>query len=243
MKRRIFTHWWPLIKLKIIGTYETFFGKGVIPKKYFAQFLPENPIILEAGAHKGKDTVEMAMLWPAGLIHAFEPVPDLFRLLENNTRNLKNVHCYQFALGNTKGSETLFVSSGASDGSSSLLPPKELLNSFPTVYFDKELSVNTITLDEWARENNVTKIDFMWLDLQGMELMVLKSGINLLKTVSAIYTEVSSSEIYEGQTLYSDLKGWLLSNGFKIEREEVEKGTGNVFFINIDSDGDGIYGK
>jgi len=230
MKRRMYSHWWPLIKLKIIGTYENFLGKGVIPKKYFVQFLPENPIILEAGAHKGKDTVEMAMLWPMGVIHAFEPVPHLFKLLENNTRNLKNVHCYQLALGNSKGSESLFISSGASDGSSSLLPPKELLNNFPTVYFDKELPVHTITLDEWAREHCVTKIDFMWLDLQGMELMVLKSGLNLLKTVSAIYTEVSSTEIYEGQTLYSDLKDWLFSIGFKIEREEVENGSGNVFF-------------
>jgi FkbM family methyltransferase len=234
----MYSHWWPLIKLKIIGTYENFLGKGVIPKKYFVQFLPVNPIILEAGAHKGKDTVEMAMLWPTGLIHAFEPVPHLFKLLGNNTRNLKNVHCYQLALGNTKGSESLFISSGASDGSSSLLPPKELLNNFPTIYFDKELPVHTITLDEWAREHGVTKIDFMWLDLQGMELMVLKSGLNLLKTVSAIYTEVSSTEIYEGQTLYSDLKDWLLSHGFKIEREEVENGSGNVFFIRTKSDRD-----
>jgi FkbM family methyltransferase len=231
MERRKYSHLWPLIKLKIIGTYENFLGKGVIPKKFFVQFLPDNPVILEAGAHKGKDTVEMAKIWPRGIIHAFEPVPHIFRLLENNTRNLKNVHCYQLALGNARGIEPLFVSSGASDGSSSLLPPKELLNNFPTIYFDNKIVVNTITLDEWAIENGVTKIDFMWLDLQGLELMVLKSGLNILKSVKAIYTEVSSTEIYQGQTLYSDLKGWLLSKGFKIEREEVEKGNGNVLFI------------
>jgi 2-O-methyltransferase len=206
-------------------------GKGVIPKKYFVQFLPENPIILEAGAHKGKDTVEMAMLWPAGTIHAFEPVPALFKKLENNTRNLKNVHCYQLALGNNRGREIMYLSSGASDGSSSLLPPKEHLNIFPTVYFDEELTVNTMTLDGWAESNNIQNIDFMWLDLQGMELNVLKSGKNILQTVTAIYTEVSSIEAYKDQTLYSDLNEWLTSNGFYIEREVVDKGGGNVFFI------------
>jgi 2-O-methyltransferase len=231
MKRRMYSHWWPLIKLKIIGTYENFLGKGVIPKKYFVQFLPENPIILEAGAHKGKDTVEMAMLWPAGTIHAFEPVPALFKKLENNTRNLKNVHCYQLALGNNRGREIMYLSSGASDGSSSLLPPKEHLNIFPTVYFDEELTVNTMTLDGWAESNNIQNIDFMWLDLQGMELNVLKSGKNILQTVTAIYTEVSSIEAYKDQTLYSDLNEWLTSNGFYIEREVVDKGGGNVFFI------------
>ena len=68
MKRQIYSHWWLLIKLKIIGTYENFLGKCVLPKKYFLKFLPENPVILEAGAHKGKDTVEMARLWRGGTI-------------------------------------------------------------------------------------------------------------------------------------------------------------------------------
>jgi 2-O-methyltransferase len=231
MKRQIYSHWWLLIKLKIIGTYENFLGKGVLPKKYFLKFLPENPVILEAGAHKGKDTVEMARLWRGGTIYAFETVPVLYKKLENNTRNFKNVHCYQFALGQKDGTEIMYLSSGASDGSSSLLPPKELLKIFPTVYFDEELPVTTITLDGWAESNNIQKIDFMWLDLQGMELNVLKSGKNILQTVTAIYTEVSTIEVYKDQTLYANLKEWLATNGFSIEREAVETSGGNVLFI------------
>jgi FkbM family methyltransferase len=231
MKRQTYSHWWPLIKMKIIGTCEKFLGKGVLPKKYFIRFLPKNPVILEAGAHRGKDTVEMAKMWPAGTIHAFEPVPSLFKKLEDSTRNLKNVHCYQIALGNNPGEEVMYVSSGSSDGSSSLLPPKEHLNVFPTVYFDSKIKVTTTTLDAWAESNNIRKIDFMWLDLQGMELNVLKSGTNILRTVTAIYTEVSGIEAYKEQTLYSDLAEWLVSNGFRIEREVVENSSGNVFFL------------
>jgi len=67
------------LALKIRGTYQRLTGKGVIPKKYFRAFLPEKPVILEAGAHKGKDTVELAKIWPKGTIHAFEPVPTLFK--------------------------------------------------------------------------------------------------------------------------------------------------------------------
>ncbi|MCJ7812987.1 FkbM family methyltransferase [bacterium] len=231
MKRQTYSHWWPLIKMKIIGTCEKFLGKGVLPKKYFIRFLPKNPVILEAGAHRGKDTVEMAKMWPAGTIHAFEPVPSLFKKLEDSTRNLKNVHCHQIALGNNPGEEVMYVSSGSSDGSSSLLPPKEHLNVFPTVYFDSKIKVTTTTLDAWAESNNIRKIDFMWLDLQGMELNVLKSGTNILRTVTAIYTEVSGIEAYKEQTLYSDLAEWLVSNGFRIEREVVENSSGNVFFL------------
>ena len=125
----------------------------------------------------------------------------------------------------------MYVSSGSSDGSSSLLPPKEHLNVFPTVYFDSKIKVTTTTLDAWAESNNIRKIDFMWLDLQGMELNVLKSGTNILRTVTAIYTEVSGIEAYKEQTLYSDLAEWLVSNGFRIEREVVENSSGNVFFL------------
>jgi len=219
------------LTLKIIGTYQRLTGKGVIPKKYFRSFLPEKPVILEAGAHKGSDTVELAKMWPEGTIHAFEPVPDLFKKLVKNTNRYKNVFCYPLALGEMKGTDKMFISTGASDGSSSLLPPKKYLDIFPTIYFDEKIQVSIVTLDDWTRENDIEAIDFLWLDLQGMELKVLQSGCSILKTVKAIYSEVSSIEGYENQNLYSELRSWLEKQGFHVEREAVENGEGNVFFL------------
>ena len=219
------------LALKIIGTYQRLMGKGVIPKEYFRSFLPEKPVILEAGAHKGSDTVELAKMWPTGTIHAFEPVPNIFKKLVKKTGNYKNVLCYQLALGNVTGSDKMYISTGASDGSSSLLSPKKHLDIFPTVYFDEKIQVSIVTLDDWARENNIKSIDFLWLDLQGMELKVLQSGRSILKTVNAIYSEVSSIEGYEHQNLYSELRDWLEKEGFHVEREAVENGEGNVFFL------------
>jgi len=230
---RFIKMWGHLIRLKIIGTCERISGKGIIPKKYFIPFLPENPVILEAGAHKGKDTVELSKTWPKGSIYAFEPVPDLYEKLVKRTKNLGNVFCCPFALGDTSGLDLLHVSSGSSDGSSSLLPPKEHLITFPTVYFDESLHVRVITLDDWARDHNVEAIDFMWLDLQGMELKVLKSGTSILKSVKAIYTEVSTNEDYEGQNKYPELRLWLEERGFRVDREELNPGGGNVFFIRM----------
>jgi len=231
MERRVYSHWWLLTKLKIIGTYEKLLGKGIIPKKYFLHFLPDKPIILEAGAHKGKDTVEMAKQWPSGTIFAFEPVPELFEKLTKNTRKFKNVHCYQLALGTSSGQQPMFISSGASDGSSSLLPPKTHLQYYPTVFFDKKVEVQITTLDDWAASHGIGHIDFMWLDLQGMELDVLKSGLHILTTVKAIYSEVSEIENYEGQCLYEEFRDWLVMQGFYVEREETTNGNGNVLFV------------
>jgi len=40
-----------------------------------APYLPANPVIIEAGAFNGSDTIKLAKKWPQATIHAFEPVP------------------------------------------------------------------------------------------------------------------------------------------------------------------------
>jgi hypothetical protein len=125
----------------------------------------------------------------------------------------------------------MYISSGTSDGSSSLLKPKEHLIDHPQVTFNKKIEVNSITLTDWANKNNVKKIDFFWLDLQGLELDVLKTSPQLVRNAKAIYTEVSTKESYENQTIYHELKSWLESLGFKVDREEMAWiDAGNVFF-------------
>jgi len=45
---------------RIHGTLDHFLKKGIIPLSYMKNFLPENPTIVEAGAHKGKDTIKLS---------------------------------------------------------------------------------------------------------------------------------------------------------------------------------------
>jgi FkbM family methyltransferase len=206
--------------------------KGVVPKQYIKRFIPDDPIIVEAGAHLGWDTIEMSTLWSKGIIHAFEPVPGLYGQLQNNTSGLENVRLYPCALSDKTGIANLFVSSGSSDASSSLLPPKEHLSEHPTVYFEESIDVPAITLNEWARENGVEKVDLLWLDMQGYELAMLKASSELLRTVSAVYTEVSLKEQYEGTPLYPEIRRWFEEQGFKVEREELAwADAGNVLFV------------
>src|SRR5438132_8350317 len=111
----------------------------------------------------------MAQLFEC-IIHAFEPVPKLFATLQSNTRRFTNVFCHQLALSSKTGKAKFYVSSGSSDGSSSLLEPKEHLQDHPDVLFKKTIDVITITLDDWAAQHGIDHIDFLWLDMQGAEL-------------------------------------------------------------------------
>lgn len=216
---------------RIRGTLDHFLRKGIIPLSYMKNFLPENPTIVEAGAHKGKDTIKLSKTWPKGFIHAFEPVPELYTQLLKATKKRQNVTCYPLALSDNSGKSRIFISGGISDGSSSLLKPQEHINIFPDVTFDEFIDVETITLDEWAQKNSIQKIDLLWLDLQGMELNVLKSGTDVLKNVKALYTEVSLVETYKNAPLYTEFRQWLEEKGFKAQREEITGLMGNVLFV------------
>lgn len=186
-----------------------------------APYLPSNPTIIEAGAYDGTDSTFMARFWPAGTLHSFEPVPELYAKLSEKANLLPNIHTYQLALSDTISTATFYISElnsepGIPSQSSSLLEPKEHLTYAPHVLFTKAIPVKTITLDQWAQEQSISSVDFLWLDMQGSELNALMASPKIMKTVKAILTEVEFVEAYKGQYLYQDVKNWLELQGFRM---------------------------
>jgi FkbM family methyltransferase len=147
-----------------------------VPKGLIARYLPAAPVIVEAGAHRGVDTVELSEQFPDGIVHAFEPVPAIHAALCERTASRANVRTYQQALARTTGTSQLYVSGGASDQSSSLRRPKTHLRELPDVAFGEAIEVLTTSIDDWAAQHGVDRVDFLWLDLQGTELDALRGG-------------------------------------------------------------------
>lgn len=207
-------------------------NKEVISKDEIIKLLPPNPHILEAGASDGKDTLDWSKRLPNAQIYAFEPVPTVHKVLKERVSGQKNVHLYTCALSDAVGEFKMYVSSGASHGSSSLLAPKEHLTFHKDVHFKEEITVKTKRLDDWAAENGVDRIDFMWLDMQGGEMKALEGGQEILKTTKIIYTEVSLMEMYEGVPLYDQFRKWMEERGFVVVQEELLwEDMGNVLFV------------
>lgn len=188
--------------------------------KIVQKFLPENPNIMEAGAFNGSDTIKINKFWPKAKIFAFEPVPENFNRLVDITKYLGNVFCYKLALSNKDGFLKFYNSYSSKKpdkpASGSLLPPKEHLTFAPHVKFNEIIEVESMTLDSWAVKNKIDHIDFLWLDMQGMELNVIMNAPNIMKTVKVIYTEVEFIEAYENQYQYKDIKKYLEEQGFKL---------------------------
>jgi len=194
--------------------------------RFVKQFLPENPIILEAGAHYGEDTVNMKSIWPKATMHVFEPLPQSFNKIMKLTKHLPNVMAYNYALSNYIG-KTNFYLNPNNDGASSVGKPVDFNKN---EFIEIPLEVSCITLDEWAKVNNVSRIDFMWLDMEGHELYALQHASTILDSVQAIYTEVNYVHTREGACLYTDLKNFLISRGFKEIWKESFGRFGNALF-------------
>ncbi len=200
-----------------------------------ARYLGPEPVIVEAGALDGKDTLRLAERWPKGRIHAFEPVPDAYVEVLTRVGHLPHVTTHQLALSDEVGTASMYVSSHP-DGSfrpdsSSLMAPTGHLHEFDYVSFEQSTEVAVTTLDQWAQDAGVTAVDFLWLDMQGMELRALKAAPRILSTAKAVCLEVARTELYEQNPLYDEVLSWMREQGFRVAIDRVWVTFGNVLFV------------
>lgn len=165
----------------------------------------EKNIFLEIGMGKGEDTFDFLNSIPNIKLYGFEPDKQNYNdiIAQNNSPNLT---VYNKAVGKEKGTLTFYPSTQESGGlSGSLKKPTGHLGKYTHVKFDDAILVDVITLDQWTKENEITKIDFIWMDVQGAEADVLLGGIEILKNTSYIWTEYSDENLYENQASLDDL--------------------------------------
>jgi FkbM family methyltransferase len=227
------------IKSKSISEYYLFqkFGfpsckEDKISKSVLKKYLPKHPIMIDCGAHDGADTIELEKIL-GGEIHAFEPVDDIYARLKRRTAVYPAIKCYQLALSDSNGKQSFYVSEGASDASSSLMEPQDHLVDHPDTKFTRKIEVQTQTLDSWAADNHIRKIDMLWLDMQGFEMQMLQASKTIFPTVAVIHTEVSMKETYKGVPTYNYFRSYLEDNGFNLVLSAIPDGwdMGNALFV------------
>ncbi len=206
------------------------------PLSLIKKFISKDPIIFEAGGHYGEDSISFSKTWPNSTIVTFEPNPHAFEKMLEAVKTFQNIYPYNLAVNDYEGKAILNVCYGTNgdedifEGASSLLEPSEGMEIH---YQGPKVEVDCVILDKWCSENNIDHFDFLWLDLEGLELQVLKSSPNLLKKAKIIFTETNIYNFRIGTTKYSDLKSFLEQNGFTmIAHWYMEDIQGNAVFIN-----------
>jgi FkbM family methyltransferase len=187
--------------------------------------------ILDIGSWHALQSIELANLFPDAEVNAFEPVPESYsQCVKNASESGKNIKVHNLALSNTEDSEVPFyvvdaaTSTSPNLGASSLLPFEEGLNGkyFNHVWNQNAIRVKSDTLDSWCAKNGKSKIDLIWIDVQGAEKLVFEGGVKTLENVKVIFTEVGLKPYYKGHNLYEEINGFLVDLGFKEVKESWE---------------------
>jgi FkbM family methyltransferase len=147
---------------------------------YIANSLKEGMTVFDIGANIGLTTILMAQAVGAnGRIYSFEPSPPTFRQLQLNINlnGLWQVSVKCLALNNVSGLIPFHVFPEGFEVYNSI-GARERVEGLSA---DQVIHVPAITLDEYCQENNIISIDFLKIDVEGAEELVLIGAQRILK--------------------------------------------------------------
>lgn len=133
----------------------------------FLNYLRPGMVAIDCGAHIGEYTLLFASLvGPEGEVHAFEPDPRVFAILQENiSRNdLKNVWAHEKALGDAEGEAEFLLAPDATASS---------LARFAAEGKGERVKVPLTSLDVYVQEMDLKRVDAMKIDVEGSEETVL----------------------------------------------------------------------
>ncbi len=187
------------------GTYEE------LEAKIMEEKIEMGNVVVDVGANIGLHTLNMArIVGNAGQVFAFEPDPSNFEILKKNAKinNYKNIILEQKAVGDKHGRTTLYQSDNPINHR--IFPQTKRANS--------QVQVELTNLDNYFDSDMIDKINFIKIDVEGMEFGVLKGMKNILKNNKniKILFEFVPKDTMEAGFIPIELLNYLTSNGFKL---------------------------
>ena len=166
-----------------------------------------NPVILDLGANEGQSTLEFLELYPEAVIHAFEPAPSTFEILQENVVGKPNVTLVNQATGAKAGHATFYINSyNQTNSLLSMTPdgPYERRNVTP----EKQVTVTVTTLDDYAMKTGLEHVNFCKIDTQGCSRTTLEGARNLLDAgrIDVLQIELLFACFYERSESFSDIE-------------------------------------
>lgn len=184
------------------------------------QFLKPLDIVFDVGAHVGDWSIQALNCCPNIYIHAFEPNPLACTAFINQLQG-SPVNLYPFALSNEMGTRSLvsYVNALGNDPLNG-----SMLNSFfhrtvieqlqTAQYNHSIIQIYTASLDDFCIINKINHIDFLKIDTEGAELLILKGARQLLsnnkiKNIQFEYggtypdAGITLKEVYDLLTFYN----------------------------------------
>jgi FkbM family methyltransferase len=153
-------------------------GKPEMDKEFQAadlvrEIVPKQTVV-EIGANIGSLTIFLSRLVGVnGKVICFEPNPLAFDLLKKFTKRLRNVSCYNLAVGRMS-TEKQIVGNGPADTAFTMFKT--------TANYRFAFRVKVVSLDEFL-SLKPRKIDWLFIDAEGAELEILEGARNTISSI------------------------------------------------------------
>lgn len=185
----------------------------------FMDYISDDMIVLDIGAHLGYFTCIAAKLAPKGKIYAFDVDPKCFALIERNKQlnKLENIEISTLAISD-KNDKVKIQKLDRPD-------PGIVIN---TRTKNDYLEVESITIDDFVERAGITP-NFIKIDVEGAEEKVLQGMKEVLKQESVIILlEIHVNHLIKYfNSNYRDIIFLLLKNNFVIENINHRLNSGN----------------
>jgi FkbM family methyltransferase len=181
-----------------------------------SKYVKPGMTVIDIGANIGCHTLRYAKLvGKKGKVIAFEPMQWALSKLKRNIElnDFDNIVLEKIALSDVSGKRSAyFRSSYTLDNRSA--PDSEVLED-----------INFLTLDEYVDRNQLNRIDFIKLDVDGYEYKVIRGGLNTIaKFKPVIIMELGEYTLREHGDKAEDLIGLLASADYSFYSEkDIEK--------------------
>jgi FkbM family methyltransferase len=182
--------------------------------------------IVHVGANEGQ---EVPVYLAAGVkkIHLIEPIPEISDRLFEKFKYTPQVCISPYLCLDTFGDTEFFTTTN--NGLSSSIYSKHDPYMHNIAFNQESIFVKTVTLDSLT--DVYEKVDLLVIDAQGSEDRVLLGATETLKKTSRIFTEVSTTPLYEGACVLEQIDTILYKNGFiRTNTYLNERGTGDALY-------------
>ncbi len=147
-------------------------------------------VIFDIGAAVGDTALTLGTVFRNAEICCFEPQRESMDRLKRRTVYLGDrIKTFQVAFMNKKGEMSMNILSYAD--ASSFLPVKKYFSEQGINQVEQRI-VTVETLDDFVKDHHIAHIDFMKIDVEGVEKELLEGGSETLRSlVDNVYIEIS----------------------------------------------------
>src|SRR5438876_3528314 len=179
-------------------------------RAFVSKFILPGMAVVDVGANAGLYTIIAAKrVGPSGSVIAFEPSPRELRQLRTHLRlnQCTNVTIEEIALGEANGQGDLLIVEGHETGCNSFhLADRDVAGTRP-------LSVAIRTLDDYYGQGQLSRVDFIKMDIEGAELSALRGATRVFRDLRPvllceIVEERTTPWHYRGLEIIELVRSW-----------------------------------